>query len=149
MKKEPNHAHPTSTKATKHVASSWAVRFVRPAPGTGELLAVVRTARSDRAVPGATVEVLTREDALVATVDATDDGFARRSLAEGAYRVRVTAPHFAPNTREVRVDPGATAEVRFQLAALEPNRRRSADAGGHPVSRGIGAARRFLQRLGL
>ena len=129
-----------------------AVQYAKaaPPPQTGELLAVVHTARTDRAVPGATVEVLTPEDALVATLGVTDDGLARRSLAEGAYRVRVVAPHFAPNTREVRVDPGATAEVRFQLAAHEASggRRREAPSG-RPVSRGIDAARRFLQRLGL
>jgi len=40
------------------------------------------------------------------------------------------------------VQRGATAEVRFELAEVS-------DGGGHPVSRTVGAAQRFLHGLGL
>src|SRR2546428_12384188 len=118
-----------------------AMRFVRPAPATGEALAVVRAAKTDRALPGSATEVLTPQDALVAPLTASDDGSARRALAEGSYRVRVTAPRFRAQTREVQVQRGATAEVRFELALVSD--------GGHPVSRTVGAAQRFLHGLGL
>jgi hypothetical protein len=119
-----------------------AVRFVKPSPATGEVLAVVRVANTDRALPGSAIEVLTLQDALIATLAANDDGSARRVLAEGAYRVRVTAPHFRAQTREVQVQRGGTAEVRFALAPVS-------DGGAHPVSRTVGAAQRFLHGLGL
>ena len=117
-----------------------AMRFVKP-PATGEVLAVVRAAKTDSALPGSAIEILTPQDALVATLTASDDGSARRALAEGSYRVRVTAPRFRAQTREVQVQRGATAEVRFELAQVSD--------GGHPVSRTVGAAQRFLHGLGL
>src|SRR5689334_14632989 len=89
-----------------------AMRFVKP-PATGEVLAVVRAAKTDSALPGSAIEILTPQDALVATLTASDS--ARRALAEGSYRVRVTAPRFRAQTREVQVQRGATAEVRFEL----------------------------------
>ena len=97
---------------------------------------------TDRALPGSAIEVLTPQDARVATLTASDDGSARRALAEGSYRVRVTAPRFRTQTREVQVQRGATAEVRCELAEVS-------DGGGHPVSRTVGAAQRFLHGLGL
>lgn len=120
-----------------------AMQFVNPAAqATGEVLAVVRAANTDRALPGSAIEVLTPQDALIATLTADDDGSARRPLAEGVYRVRVTAPRFRAQTREVHVQRGGTAEVRFALAPVS-------DGGAHPVSRTVGAAQRFLHGLGL
>ena len=121
-----------------------AVRFVKPAPVTGEIVAVVRTARGDKPVPGTMIEILTPQDALVATLAASDDGSARRILTEGSYRLRASAPAFTAQTRSVQVARGATAEVRFQLA-----QQARSDGGAHPVSRSVGAAQRFLHRLGL
>jgi hypothetical protein len=132
-----------------------AVRWVKPASAAGEIVAVVRAARSDRPVPGTTIEVLTPADALVATVAAGDDGYGRHTVAEGTYHVRVSAPRFVAQTRDVQVQPGTTAEVRFRLATDDGNTpsptagRRRTDTSTHPVSRGVGAAERFLHRLGL
>jgi len=119
-----------------------AMRYVKPAPATGEVLAVVRVANTDRPLSGSAIEVLTSQDAVVATLTASDDGSARRALAEGSYRVRVSAPHFRAQTRQVQVQRGATAEVRFELAEVS-------DGRGHPVSRTMGAAQRLLHGLGL
>jgi hypothetical protein len=119
-----------------------AVQFVNPAPATGEVYAVVRAANTDRALPGSAIEILTLQDALIATLSAGDDGAARRALAEGSYRLRVTAPDFRTQTRVVQVQQGGTAEVRFALAPVS-------DGRGHPVSRTVGAAQRFLHGLGL
>jgi hypothetical protein len=119
-----------------------AVRYVTPAPAAGEVMAVVRAANTDRALPGSTSEILTLQDALLATLTVGDEGSARRALAEGSYRLRVTAPNFRAQTRQVQVQPGGTAEVRFALAPVS-------DGRAHPVSRTVGAAQRFLHGLGL
>ena len=124
-----------------------AVELIKPHPG--EVHAVVRSGKDDRPLPGSTVEVLTPEDSLVDTFVTDGDGSARRPLRAGAYRLRVTAARFAPQTRDVRIERGSAAEVRFQLARQDDEAPRRSSALAHPVSRGVGAAGRFLHRLGL
>jgi hypothetical protein len=126
-----------------------AMQYVRPAPTAGEIVTVVRAAGSEQPLPGATVEVLTPDDALVATLTPAADGQARQALREGPYRLRVSAPRFDAQTRAVAIQPGATAEVRFALAPHvdAPTAGRGADPAP-PAARGVSAARRFLQRLG-
>jgi hypothetical protein len=128
-----------------------AVRFVSPAARDGELRAVVRVGETDKRVAGATIEVLTPDDAVVATLTGDADGSARRTLPEGAYRLRATAPRFEPQTRAVEVHRDALAEVRFALAPHDERAAggRRSSALANPVSRSVGAAQRFLQRLGL
>src|SRR5438132_6199314 len=113
-----------------------AMRFVKPAAATGEVLAVVRAAKTDSAVPGSAIEILTPQDALVATLTASNDGSARRALAEGSYRVRVTAPRFRAQTREVQVRRGATADVRCDPAHASAGARR-------PLRSTFGSSNRF------
>ena len=133
-----------------------AVQFVKPAPRTGEILAIVRGSKTDKAPPGTTVEILTGQDALVATLKPGDDGSARSVLEEGPYRMRATAPRFEAQTRDVQVKRGATAEVRLQLVQQDADEgpssasraRRSGDRA-RPISRAMGGAQRFLHRLGL
>jgi hypothetical protein len=81
----------------------------------GDLVAIVQDARSGRAVADATVEVLTPRDALVTTLGA-GGGEARSEMKEGPYRLRVTHPRFAPETRQIQVIAGQTTEVRVRLA---------------------------------
>src|SRR3954470_15755605 len=52
---------------------------------TGELVAVVQAAGSHRTVSGATVEILTTQDALVATLTPDATGRATQELKEGVY----------------------------------------------------------------
>src|SRR2546422_11305660 len=85
-----------------------AMRFVKPAAATGEVLAVVRAAKTDSALPGSAIEILTPQDALVATLTANDDGPPPPALAEGSYRVRVAAPRFRAQTAAVEGQRGAT-----------------------------------------
>ena len=133
-----------------------AVQFVKPAPRTGEILAIVRGSKTDKVPPGTTVEILTPQDALVATLKPGDDGSARGVLEEGPYRMRATAPRFEAQTRDVQVQRGATAEVRLQLVQQDADEgpssasrtRRSGDRA-RPISRAVGGAQRFLHRLGL
>lgn len=99
--------------------------YLRPAkpPTTGEVTFVVQDAKTNQALPDATIEVLTGKDALVATLAATG-GQARQSLKEGAYRLRVSHPKFATETRQVQVLAGQTQEIRLRLVP------RSAASGG-------------------
>jgi hypothetical protein len=134
--------------------------YLHATPPPGELVAVVRDARTDRAVRGAVVEVRSSDDAVVTTLPENNDGFARRAIAPGVYRVHVVHPAFAEATREVHVQPGGVSEVRVPLeprpgddAGAGPARvvRRSepVTAPGRAIDRGVTATRRLLGRLGL
>src|SRR5437667_12762750 len=131
-----------------------AMEYVKPAPRTGEILVAVHSAKADKPPEGTTVEILTPTDTLIATLKPGDDGQARQVLDEGAYHLRATAPRFEAQTRDVRVQRGATAEVRFQLVQQDPDdgasgRTRRSGGRVHPISRAVGGAQRFLHRLGL
>lgn len=124
------------------------LRVWSPPVPQGQLVAVVVEARSDRPVPEATVEVLTRDDALVTTLTAGDGGRARSALPEGTYRLRVSHPRFRPEVRQVRVMPGQTAEVRVSLAR-RAHGGSPVDQAARAVGQGVGAVERFFRDLGL
>ena len=132
-----------------------AVRYVKPAPGTLDVLAVVHSATGDRPLSGSTVQIVTCDDVPVAEVTAPADGHVRQPLHDGDYRLRVSAPNFQPQTRDVHLEAGAMTAVRFELAQEEtsPTAGRGRVArtsdGGRALSRGIGAAGQFFRRLGL
>jgi hypothetical protein len=111
--------------------------YLRPAkpPTAGEVTLLVEDAKTRRALPGATVEVFTGTDALVATLGAAD-GQARQSLKEGAYRLRVSHPGFATETRRVQVLAGQRQEIRVRLA---PRASGGGGSGTGPVE-GVGRA---------
>ena len=132
-----------------------AVRYVKPVPGTLDVLAVVRSDAGDRPLAGSTVAIATRDDVPVAQLTAPADGHVRQPLHEGDYRLRVSAPRCQPQMRDVHLEAGAMTAVRFELAQEEtsPTAGRGRVArttdGGRPLSRSIGAAGQFLRRLGL
>jgi len=123
------------------------VRLWSPPVPRGQLVAVVVEARSERPVPEATVEILTRDDALVTSLTAGEGGRVHSSLPEGTYRLRVNHPRFRTEVRQVRVMAGQTAEVRVGLA-----RRASGtspvDQAARAVNQGVGAVGRFFRELG-
>ncbi len=123
------------------------VRLWSPPVPRGQLVAVVVEARSDRPVPAATVEVFTRDDALVTTLTAGDGGRASSALPEGTYRLRVSHPQFRPEARQVRVTPGQTTEVRVSLAR-RAHGASPVDQAARAVSQGVGAVERFFRTLG-
>jgi len=132
-----------------------AMEYVKPAPRTGEILVAVHSAKADKPPEGTTVEILTPTDTLIATLKPGDDGQARQVLDEGAYHLRATAPRFEAQTRDVRVQRGATAEVGVQLVQKDPDpdsasaANRTRRSGVRPLSRALGGAQRFVHRLGL
>ena len=113
------------------------MQYVRPA-NTGELVAIVKAAGSHDVVSDATVEVLTTEDALVATLTPDAAGRAMQELREGVYVVRVTHPRYAADVRRVQVQPQQTIEIRTALRAGSSSPMKRA------VNKGVGAVRRAL-----
>src|SRR5262249_8267427 len=86
-----------------------------PAPSRGEVVAVVQD-RARKPLSAATVEILTPQDALVTTLTAEQDGRVTHKVKEGRYRLRVTHPQFAPETRQVEVHAGERSEIRVLLS---------------------------------
>jgi hypothetical protein len=120
----------------------------------GDLTAVVRTVDGEAPAAGATVEVLTVENALVTTLTPAKDGRASTSLAEGRYVVRASAPQHEPETRAVEVQRGGRAQIHFTLASRAPatvasGPRRPESAATRAVDKGAGAVRRLFRGLGL
>jgi len=131
-----------------------AMQYVKPTPTVGEIVTVIRAAGADTPVAGATIEVLTPENALVATLTPAADGQARQTLREGLYRLRVAAPRFDGQARAIQVQPGGSVEIRFALAqhvdpAPSPSAGRKPAPPVAPVSKSLNAAQRFFHKLGL
>ncbi len=89
----------------------------KPAPGKGELVAIVQEAKTEKAVSDATIEILTPQGAIVTTLTPDSFGKARCALDEGHFRVRVSHPRFGDELREVQVVSRQSTEVRVQLRA--------------------------------
>src|SRR5947208_8699134 len=92
------------------------VQFVGPG-NTGELVAIVHATGAHGSVTDATVEVLTTQNALVATLTPDAAGRATRALKEGVYVVRVSHPRYAAEVRRIQVLPRQTTEVKANLRA--------------------------------
>ena len=114
------------------------MQFVRPAK-TGDLVAIVQAAGSLRTVTDATVEVLTTENAIVATLTPDSRGRVMQELTEGVYVVRVSHPRYAAEVRRVQVLPRQTVEVRTSLRAG------SSSPIERAVNHGVSAVRKALR----
>lgn len=115
--------------------------FFKPAPGKGEVVAVVEDARTGKAVPDATVEILTAQNnALVTTLTPNWFGKARHALAEGQYRVRVSHPKFRAEVQQVQIRSGQTSELRARLRAGPA----ALDQAERVIKGGVSAVRRVF-----
>lgn len=114
-------------------------QFFRPTPGMGEVVAVVQEARSGKGVSDATIEILTPQNALVATLTPDSLGRARQSLKEGTYRVRVSHPRYAAEVRQIQVFSRQTVEVKVRLRAGSSS---PLERAGQAVNKGVRAVRR-------
>ena len=114
------------------------VQFAR-AGNTGDLVAIVQAAGSRRSVTDATVEVLTTQNAIVATLTPDATGRVAQELTEGVYVVRVSHPRYAADVRRVQVQPRQTVEVRASLRAG------SSSPIARAVNNGVGAVRKALR----
>jgi hypothetical protein len=114
------------------------LEYLRP-PAVGEVVAVLQEARTEKPVRGGSLEFLTLDEAVVATLSPSDDGHTRHALKAGSYRLRVRHPRFATETRQIEVPDGGTVEVRFALAQRDESGGRSTPGG---------KARQLLRVLG-
>jgi hypothetical protein len=84
-------------------------------PGKGDVVTVVLEARTEKAVSGAVVEILTSNNAVVTTLRANALGRTRYALIEGPYRIRVSHPQYGSEIRDVQVLPSQAAEIPVHL----------------------------------
>jgi len=111
------------------------VQFARPA-NTGDLVTIVQAAGSRGNVTDATVEVLTTQDAIVATLTPDATGQVTQELTEGVYVVRVSHPRYAAEVRRVQVQPRQTVEIRASLRAGSSSPiKRAVNSGASAVRR--------------
>ena len=114
------------------------VEYAHPA-NTGDLVTIVQAAGSRGSVTDATIEVLTTQDALVATLTPDATGRVTQELTEGVYVVRVSHPRYAPEVRRVHVLPRQKVEMR---ASLRPG---SSSPIKRAVNSSVGAVRKALR----
>jgi hypothetical protein len=115
------------------------VQFAHPA-STGNLVTIVHTGARG-SVTEATVEVLTTENAVVATLTPDATGRVAQELREGVYVVRVSHPKYAADTRRVQVLPRQTVEVRASLRSGSS----SPTSIDRAVNGGVSALRKALR----
>ena len=114
------------------------VQFARPAD-TGKLVAIVQAAGSRRSVSDAIIEVLTPQNAIVATLAPDSTGQATKELMEGVYVVRVSHPRYAAEERRIQVLPRQTVEIRASLRAGSSSPiQRALNDGANAVRRALG-----------
>ena len=114
------------------------VEFVHPG-NTGDLVTIVQAAGSRGSVTDATIEVLTTQNAIVATLTPDSTGRITQELTEGVYVVRVSHPRYAPEVRRVHVLPRQTVEMR---ASLRPG---SSSPIKRAVNSSVGVVRKALR----
>ena len=119
-----------------------------PRPVAGDVVVIVRDARTKKPLPEATVEILNGGDAIVTTGISRDDGRVKRSVRGGDYTLRVTHPGFGPETRKVTASVGSTSAVHVALSPAPPVRDSAGAAPTDAVSRVVGAVKKFLRDLG-
>jgi hypothetical protein len=123
------------------------VQFARPAD-TGELVAIVQAAEPRRTVSDATIEVLTAQDAIVATLTPDPSGQATKELPEGVYVVRVRHPRYAAEVRRVQVLPRQSVEVRATLRAAAATPGSAATRGSSsPIERAVGGGVNAVRKV--
>ena len=116
-------------------------QYLQSGPAMGQVVAVVQEARSEKSVPDAMIEILTPQNALVATLTPDSLGRARLGLKEGTYRVRVSHPRFAAEVRQIHVLSRQTVEVKVRLRAGSSS---SLEQAGRAINGGVHAVRRAL-----
>jgi len=89
--------------------------FFKSVHGKGELVMIVQDAKTGKALSDATVEILNPQGALVTTLMPNSSGEVSSTLDPGRFRVHVSHPQFAEQTREVQVVSSESTQIRVQL----------------------------------
>ena len=116
-----------------------AVPFERP-PDTGRLVAIVQAADSRRSVSDAIVEVLTTEEAIVATLTLDGNGQATKELPQGVYVVRIRHPRYTADLHRIQVLPAESVEIRAMLKAPRAAATSAARKTRSPIKRAVGGS---------
>jgi len=119
--------------------AAFSISPLAQASTTGEFVATVQEAGSHRPVSDATIEVLTTQNDIVATLTPDVNGRATQDLKEGVYVVRVSHPRYAAEVRRVQVTSRQTVEVRATLRAG------SSSPLDRAVNNGVRAVRKALR----
>ena len=106
---------------------------------TGELVATVQEAGTRQSVSDATIEVLTTQNDIVATLTPDGSGRATQDLREGVYVVRFSHPRYAAEVRRIQVFSRQTVEIRATLHAG------SSSPLDRAVNHGVRAVRKALR----
>lgn len=113
----------------------------KPAPGMGAIVAIVVDGKTNKTVSGATVEILTMNNALVTTLNSNYSGKASYALDEGSYKLRVSHAQFAAETRQVQVIHRQSAEIRVRLHSGVSTPLRQAE---RLIDEGVSAVKRMF-----
>ena len=106
---------------------------------SGELVATVQEVGTHRGVSDATIEVLTPQNDIVATLTPDASGRATQDRREGVYVVRFSHPRYAAETRRVQVFSRQTVEIRATMHAG------SSSPLDRAVNNGVRAVRKALR----
>jgi hypothetical protein len=118
-----------------------------PPVTTGELVAVVQAADARRSVSDATIEVLTTENVIVATLTPDSTGQATKELREGVYVVRVRHPRFIPQEHRIQVVPKESVQMRAILQApVAPPQPAQARGSRSPIKRALGGGVKVVRK---
>jgi len=114
-------------------------------PTTGNLVAIVKAASSRQSIPDATIEILTTQNAIVATLTPDATGRATQELQEGVYVVHISHPHYTAEVRRVQVVPRQTVEIRASLRAGSSTPINHTVNVDHALNSTVSAVRRALR----
>lgn len=106
---------------------------------TGQLVATVQDAGTHRSVSDATIEVITPDNTIVASLTPDGSGRATQNLKEGVYIVRISHPRYAADVRRIQMQPRQTMEIKASLHAG------SSSPMERAVNDGIRAVKRALR----
>jgi len=115
--------------------------------GTGQIVAFVREALSEKPVNAATLEILTSKNELVTMLTSPGSGRIQYPLKEGSYRLRFSHPRFEAENRMVYVVPGQTAEVRIEMKQSASGSA-PLDSTAQALDEGVGKVKQFFKNLG-
>ena len=91
--------------------------FMRPAPtpDKGRVEAVIEDAKLGKPLELATVEILSTDKVLIATLMTDSSGRVRYDLKDGRYNMRITNAGYSSATREIQVTPGQYNQLTVRL----------------------------------
>ena len=95
-------------------------RFMNPWSAKGVIEAVIQDGESGGPLAGAKVEIRSATKAVIATVDADQNGRVNYVLKEGQYGLRIVRDGYWEATRQFQITPGQKVELPIKMISLVP-----------------------------